>query len=1144
MKKVLSVVMVLCLMMSFVPCVHAEEVHYDLSGKCLFKFYENGFNVNIKDVTYDKTIELIGAMELQGNGYPSYFYEEMGGWGMPEDDGVRSAGVYKKELSVKKEGEYYIVFEAFKDRLKLYLNGEKVGESRNGAIGDSFKVSLKKENELVFVVERNKSGIDKEDNFGLSGFFGKVYVTDKEPSYERNTDFLNIEDEVLIGVRYTPSFPEGGFVTDEQARLDAQLICDYGFNAVWTSCAPEAFYEEAERLNLYIIDEANINLAYFDRDKDAAKARCEEMVNRHGKYKNIVMWSAGFGDSQRARELVEYIKTLDSRPVAEEAVFAQDFKVFGNTGGMSDWVKELGDGNIGGFVDEFCDKELYYTQKAYEFETKDSVTGEIVKVDGEVENYNGIQMLGDASYVRNIDKMDKYTIVTELGAVNGDRVIFESGSVKLEVSDNRVRFSVGNKRARTDAYEGRIAAVYMDGEIQLFANGGFVENAEAEAEIEGSYSVGGGDTAIGYVEIYSDALTLEELLEGADEEKLVSRVQFEDIDIKKDKSYEFLAYGGDFGDNPNSYYKCLTGIFTSTREPHPEATAFKALLTNNVKVYDKEVKSEKLEKTAPVVSGETAVFKNEKMEYAVNFDGKIVSVKNSGKELLAEAVYPTTVRDMTLEEYEQGQYTEESWRRKTAEVSGNMLYVTLESTIEDAQMLLMYSMEGNYLRVGVQTRFSDGASKPAFIGFKGVGAFDKVKWDGYKESSYPDREALSEAGVYEADIEDMTDNYAVPQESGNRKVISVSLENTEGDMLTFDAAAGDMINFKVDNSDPESLANADHDEDVIKTDKAYFRVGGFIKGLSNKREYKLNNNIYGFDFFISAEKMGSTIPESAELYLEGRRFDEFTTGVYTYVYRTDDASKIEGKVEREHKAVIGDYTVYFAPATRYLSDMEEDEKTAEIAKDCDFNRSNITMRGNDYWAPAVSYDKGIALKGGSVTYDVSECDWHMFTAVVGKNDFDWRSMGGGFDRNMFEASCDVTISLDGVVVEEIKGISMRSGAKEISVDVWNADTLTITVKGSGKAPQYEDAVLADAKITWKGPCVAGFEKKDGKAEITILNTDKDYVDVVLTATEDGKVTTSMGRVEKGLYQTISVECGEKAFVKAYVTGLGEIIIPV
>lgn len=1171
------------MMLSFAPMVQATPPLTDLvlDGEWDFKYYADAAEVpeDVTTIVFEDKIQVPGAMELLGYGYPSYYFEEQGGWGQPEDDGVRSAGVYKLDFEINEwyAGEESLVFESFMDNMTVYLDGKKLEDSSNGAIGAVFDVNLKEgKHTLICVVKRDKSGINKVDDFATSGITGSVYLTPYAVSYqgascdvkvENGKLYIDGEEVVLKGVRYTPTHPETGrSMTDDQIAYDISLIKQYGFNAIWTSAAPAALYEAAEENGLYVIDEANIWLENAERDELTAARRVNHMVEMHDEYPAIIMWSVGSGNGN-AQSLIENIKKLDNRPVAQEVTFAEDFEVFGNTGGMADWVATLGDGNVGGFVDEFADKELYYTQNAYVFDVKDSATGETVTIDGEVENYKGIDMLGDATFARSIDALDKYTIVTELSAVGGDRVIFENGNVKLEIRNNRVRFNANGQSVRADVQEGKIAAVYADGEIQLFANNTFAGNAAVEAQVAGDYTVGGGETAIGYIEIYNDALSLDELIEGADESKLISRVDFDDITIKEDKSYKFLAYGGDFGDSPNSYYKCLTGIFSSTREPHPEAEAFRALLeepdlsiTGMFGKFGKDnavdniegVDVDELAKIAPVKGENSVVWQGEKVKAEVSFDGKIMSFVNEGKELLLEPMYPTVLRENTLFEYEMGVENREDWRSGKAEVEGNTFYVELISTETDGRLVLLYTMtEDGVLHVSMQSNFADEATKPTFIGFRGVGNYTTATWCGEEVSEYPDRWIENiEKKEYTLPIEKMSDNYTIAQENGNKMANWFALENENGNAITF--SGNTILNCQVHNYSPEEVEDVERIADAKKEDKAYFRIGGYIAGVSDNSKYKLNENVYGYSLSIAPgivkkSYMGTVWAIWASDSLG--YFNDFTPGIETYVYRTNDKVEITGigedvpVVQDDKKAVVnGDYTVYFAPATEYMSDMATKEATAEIAKDSDFNGNAITMSGNDYWAPATVYDKGLAIKGGSVTYDVSGMTNHTFNAVVGKNSIDWRSMGGGFDRNMFDASCTVSIALDGVVVEEIKDISMRGGSREVNIDVSNASELTITVTGSGRAPQYEDAVIANAAFVPNGPVVVNFEKNNGEAEITVLNTDKEYVDVVLSATENGVVTTATTRIGKGLYRTISVKAADAAKVQAVITGLGTVTL--
>lgn len=1166
-KKVLSLALVCAMLLSFAPCIEAADTNVMpmyLDGEWDFKYYANASMVpsDVVNIEFEDKIQVPGAMELQGYGTPGYYYEEMPGWGMPEDDGVKSAGVYKTTFSVSKglAGDVKLVFDSVMDNLTVYLNGQKLNESRNGAIGTVYDLNLKESAyTLVCVVERDKSGINKKDDFALSGIMGRVYIAPysvysnsdiKGVEIKENTLYINGKEVLLKGVKYTVTNPYVGNAVTDGCYSDLSAMKEMGFNAVWTSCAPDEFYRNAEKLGFYVIDEANIYLGNAERDMETAKKRVEETVNRHKQFKSIIMWSVGCG-SGNWQSLIDIVKKLDSRPVAQEAVFAPEFKVFGNTGGMATWIKELGKNNIGGFVDEFADKELYYTQPAYVFDAKDQITGEAVTIDGEIINYKGADMLGEAFYTRSVEPMERFTLLTYISNANRDRVIFETvdKSIRLETIDYRIRLTVNGQIIEADGGEGKAAAVYADGEMQLFTSRSFKGNMQCDAQLSNGYTVGEGDGGVGieYIKLYNDALTIDELIEGNDE-KLISSLDFKNIDIKKDKSYKFLAYGGDFGDEPNSYYKCLTGLYSSTREIHPEGEAFKALLTDAESQMEVDRVYGSFACVEPVMTDNYAVFTLENRSFAVDFDGNIISITDGGVELLSEPMRPSVFRDNTLSEYETGYVNYEGWRAIKAEAVDNVLYIELISTVTEGRLYLSYSLSEAGFKVSVQTAFADEAEKPTFIGFKGAGNFERAEWYGSKTSSYPDRVTNIE-GLYTLPIKDMSDNYAVPQENGNRIVYTAKLEDAEDNMLGFAASDG-KIHFAVHDYSSEAMDYADHDEDIVKEDKAYFRVGGYIAGVSDNREYKLNDNVYGFDFYIVTKSV-----ECAEtpnnpvrmFYIDGEKYKAFSQGVKTYVYRTNKPVIVtaEGTAEvtaDENKATAGDYTIYFAPDNEYLSDMEGESVTAQIAKDSDFNGNAITMRGTDFRTPPVTYDKGVTIKNGSITYDVSGLNSHTFNAVIGKNEFNPKSFGGGFDRNMFQASGKVTISLDGKVVYEKEDVSMRSQSEEVNIDVSNAKSMTITVTANGQANNYSDAAFANAVFVPKGPVVLNFEKKNGKATLTLLNTDKEKVDVVLTSDDNGIVTSAFASVKKGLYQTIEVNTSESAKVSAVINYFGTIAL--
>ncbi len=1159
MKKVMAVFLALLMTAAQFAAEAAGDLYISLDGEWDFAYFKDG--VIPEDAECTERIKVPAAVEMEGFGYPGYYFEEGRGWGMPEDDGVRSGALYRRSFLSDREGRAYIVFDSVKDDMEVRLNGRELGKSRNGAIGTTYEAKVEKgKNEIKVRVYRDKSGINKSDNFALSGIMGSVYVTDRSPYLAAETRKVEIKDgelyidrvkTVLKGVRYTPTSPEcGDVVTEEIIKKDIELIRECGFNAVWVSAAPPVFYEEAEKAGLYVVDEANV---YLDgADVETAKKRILETVKRHRQYKAIVIWSVGAGDGGRiGTELIETVKKEDSRPVAQELSFAPVKEIFGNTGGIADWAKELGDGNIGGFIKEFADKELYTTKNIYTFETTDEKTKKEITVNGEIRNYLGNAYLGDGELENEISATDRFTVAAETSAMYGDRVIFESGDVKLETKDWSVCATVSGKELSADFDGGRIALVYGDGEAQLFAGEKFYANTEVDASLGETYRVGQGDgsTAIGCVSVYGDMLDLDELIEGKGEDKLISRVDFGDIKVLEDRSYKYLGYGGDFGDEPNSYYKSLKGLFTSLREPHPEAEEVKAVLTGSEQgkcsgfvleyrggEYVKPVMTE--DGFAVMESGETKV--------TVAQSGEIVSFIHKGKEKLAEPLRPSTARMSTAMEMERGEWHwDEYFETKSFEIKGSVLYAELRS--RGAALYIAYALgEDGELHVSMQSEFGENTVKPTFLGFRGKTEYDSVKWIGKRESVYPDRFASGEEGCYEAKVQETEDNYALPQESGNKAASAYSLFNG-GDALTFKTESKRELCCSSWSYNPEEYA--DHDEAVTRIDGSFVRIGGYIAGVSENEEYKLNEPMYGFSMSVSGEALGEAKGKTGAvsgITIDGKEYAPFSPDVTKYVYRTSGTPKIEAEgtdavvtyfenrceIEADDKK----YEIYFAPKDIYISDMDG-ELSGEISADGYFGTDGFKLGGNRWQGESdILYDKGLAMKSGSrAVYDVSELGKHVFTACIGK---DASLMDGmrGWDREMFEAEAEVVIYLDGQEAGKVEGVSMFSGRREIEIDISGAKELAIEVRGNNA--QYDDAVIADAKISPKGAMVLNAERKDGGASVTVLNPDAEDITVVLTASSNGEVRAESAMITKGLYRTIELDgVSDDAVIRVYVSGM-------
>lgn len=1138
MKRFFAVSAALVMILSFVPALAAEVKCISLDGVWDFAFYNS-----YEDTKNGKTgkIAVPGAIELQGYGEAGYYFEERAYWGMPEDDGVHTVGVYSRSFTCEKR-KLFLVFDRVRGNLAVFLNGEKIGESVNTEAGSVFEVETKKgENDIAVYVERDMSGMNKSDNFALSGLVGSVYLSESEPYFppqsrevkiENNALYIDGEKTVLKGVRYTPTHPEtGDAMEDEQIEEDLSLIKEYGFNAVWTSEAPDCFYEKAEEKGLYVIDEVNVYLPEAD---EGAVLRAEETVKRHRRFKSVIMWSQGSGEGS-VREIAEAIEREDERPVVQNVnLFADDFEVFGSTGGFEDWFKTLGEGNIGGFIKEFADKELYWTKHVYDFDVLDTAGKNKISVSGEIKYIGGVPMLGEAEFSDETEESDRFTVLSYVSTPDGDREIFSSadGSLKLEVKNGRASMTVNGKSAECALEEGMIALVYADGEAQLFAGHSFKAILQTPAHIGGGFSVGAGDgdTAIKFVKIYDNNLTLDELLTGEFGAREVNSVSFENIEIKKDNSYKFLAYGGDFGDGTNSYYKSLKGLFSSLREPHPEAEEVKALLLGNA-TRDEEIRTPAKDSASSqvIISDGKAYLTAENASAVINSAGEIESFVTNGAEQLAEPFRPETARVGTLAEYERGVYFDAArFNTKTFGIENGSVHVELISAA-GGRLEIYYTLKNDgALRISVQSQFGRDADKPTFIGFVGKTDYTKAVWYGRGEgSSYPDRRNSGQYGWFQSDVKDLPDNYSVPQENGNREAYTFVLKGENGGALSF--VSGEALEVTALPYSFEAAEYEDHDENLEVENASYVRVGGYIAGLSENEKYKLNSDLYGFTFEMVGGEYGFVAEGSAVKAALGLG-EEFARDVKKYVLRSAEA--------REPVTEDG-YTVYYAREDAYLSDMRETGIKGEVEK-----KDTVTLSGSRFIGETdQTYKNAVAMKSGSeIEYDVSGFESGVFMAVIGKNAVMMNMGRGGFNRAMFDASADVEIYLDGQLCAEERGISLFSGRRNIALDITGASKLKIAVRGSGAdSAQFEDAVLADAKIAPKGPVILDFSRSGENVSITVLNTDAESVDIILTANDSGKVDCVSASISNGLYRTLTLyDVGENADVEAVISGAGRI----
>lgn len=115
------------------------------------------------------------------------------------------------------------------------------------------------------------------------------------------------------------------------------------------------------------------------------------------------------------------------------------------------------------------------------------------------------------------------------------------------------------------------------------------------------------------------------------------------------------------------------------------------------------------------------------------------------------------------------------------------------------------------------------------------GAYKKVRYYGLGETeSYADFTAPDTMGIYETTVQEMYVENIKPQESGNRCMVrfaEVTDKNGHGVRIT---ALNAPLNFKAVDVDEANLRKAKHIEDVVRTDKTFVHINGFMRGIGSQ----------------------------------------------------------------------------------------------------------------------------------------------------------------------------------------------------------------------------------------------------------------------------------------------------------------------
>ncbi|MGN0457799.1 MAG: glycoside hydrolase family 2 TIM barrel-domain containing protein [Eubacterium sp.] len=152
--------------------------------------------------------------------------------------------------------------------------------------------------------------------------------------------------------------------------------------------------------------------------------------------------------------------------------------------------------------------------------------------------------------------------------------------------------------------------------------------------------------------------------------------------------------------------------------------------------------------------------------------------------------------------------------------------------------LLYKAVESN--AVCVTASFTSLSKKPLDMLQMGLtlglnGEYSQVRYYGMGETeSYCDFSCQDVMGVYEATADTMYIENIKPQESGNRNAVRwAEITDKDGNGIRV-TALKQALNFKAVNVDGANLRRAKHIEDVVRTDKTFVHINGFIRGIGSQ----------------------------------------------------------------------------------------------------------------------------------------------------------------------------------------------------------------------------------------------------------------------------------------------------------------------
>ena len=684
---------------------------------------------------------------------------------------------------------------------------------------------------------------------------------------------------LLNGVNMHDFSPTGGLTVEkEEVKQDLLRMKRCNINAIRCSHYPKAswFYSLCDQYGFYVIDEADLETHGFEwieryewlNDRKSWEGafcdRAVRMVKEHRNHPSIIMWSLGNESSvgQNFVKMAEAIRALDrSRLIHYESDAKADIAdVYSTMYTRLDGMVRIAEGNDAhgkphilceyghsmgngpGNLREYQDLFEKYPrlQGGFIWEWYDHGLKEVGKEGQTIYCYGGDY--GDKPNNGNfcIDGLLRPDKVMSSGLLNYKQVIAPLVLEMFNAAEGE--FALRSKRYFRDSSDTVLEYRIWSGERTLLS--GILTELVVDAQSSTSFQIS----------------EIPELLKQQENKSFEKDAIYIDFRILYREENAFAKKGEElsarqFVLREEGYCSPKTGLGMETSEEKKSFPASGEEQVDSTEIPSSGEKHSELAEIHVEESNTTLSFRNN--HFAIRFDkvsGKLEKLSYSGEDYITSG----PVLNMLRANIDNDMYKVKDWNEKyfiykqQEQLEGISYqeepfgYSVLVNTHFSA-LSMAFGFKGEYsykiYRDGTvelelsMKGFRYSSFAPEFIPRIGVelsvpGKLSEVSWYGLgPEENYPDVQEHTRIGIYKKQIEEMHENYVMPQENGHREGTQwITLGNSEGSLQI---VSTNPIGFDAHHYTIEALEEAKHLGEIRKSEDIILHLDAKHSGVGS-----------------------------------------------------------------------------------------------------------------------------------------------------------------------------------------------------------------------------------------------------------------------------------------------------------------------